>query len=124
MFSNLVLTSSLLLSIATSAFGRDIYSTSQDGTGVSINFKADAEMSTGFDATFYSYQEAWVFPAGDTSFIESGYSANSIRTSVGGVTEPNFKITDNEHSANIYGLYNINMYNVLIELTGYFQGTY
>lgn len=74
-----------MLSLATSAFGRALYSTSQDGTGVFLRFKSDAQITTGFDATFYYYNGA-----DDTTFFESGYSTRPIRTSVGGVTEPNF----------------------------------
>lgn len=125
MLSNLILATTLLLSlIDTTVAQRNVWSTSANGVGASMILKDSNAVETGFDATFYQYPALNFIPFWDDDFVAGEYSSNSIVTSTSKVTDPNFYITDNIHSAEIYGLLNINMFNVLIELKGYFVRMY
>lgn len=125
MLSKLFLTSSLLLLKANQAFScPDVYSTSQNGVGADLKLNADATVSTGFDATFYNYPWGNFLPMLNSEFVASRYSLNAISTSASEVTEPNFSYGGFPHSVSIYGLYNIDMTNILVELKGYFKGKF
>lgn len=125
MLSKVLYLTTLLLSIATPSLAYvDVWSTTQLGAGASINFKTDLVSSTGFDATFYAYPTLDILALQDKSFINGGYSSNSIETTANKVTDPNFSFNGLFESRSLYGALDINMLSVLIELKGYFLGTY
>lgn len=125
MLSNLFLTTTLLLSLVNTTFAqRNVWSKTANGVGGSIILKDNAPKETGFAATFYDYPLLNFIPFWDDSFVAGEYSSNAIRTTANSVTEPNFEFTNNLLSEQIYGLYNMNMLNVLVELKGYYVRMY
>lgn len=125
MFSNLLLATTLLLSLIDSTLAkRNVWSTVANGVGASMILKDSKAVETGFDAKFYSYPALDFIPFWNDDFVAGGYSSNKILASTSQVTDPNFHITRNIFSAEVYGLLNINVHNVLIELTGYFVRMY
>lgn len=123
MFSKLFLVTTLLISLLKSTTAtRNVWSLSEEGIGASIILKDGAAKTTGFSAKFYDYPWGNFIPFWDDDFVAESYTTKSIRTSANAVTSPNFSFDD--ATDNLYGLYNINMANVLIELKGYFVRMY
>lgn len=125
MFSSLsfVLTL-LLLNIHKTTAYYNVWNQFQNGVGASIQFNAGASINTGFLAKFYDLpvleEGYYLFD----NFVASGYSSNSIITSATAVTAPNFSYGPTLGGVDLYGLYNIDMNDILIEYTGYFERKY
>ncbi|ODQ45033.1 hypothetical protein PICMEDRAFT_160624 [Pichia membranifaciens NRRL Y-2026] len=122
MFSNVFLAATLLLSLVnTTIADRNVWSKSVDGVGALMQLNTDVPKTTGFAATFYSYPWGDFIPFWKDSWVQESYSFNTIRATANAVTSPNFSL--NGGNQNLYGLYNINMENVVIELKGYYSPT-
>lgn len=123
MFSKLFLATTLLASILKPTLAtRNVWSQSQEGIGATIILKDDAVKTTGFSAKFYDYPWGNFIPFWNDDFVADSYTTRSVRTTATAVTSPNFSFDDSND--NLYNMYNINMANVLIELTGYFARMY
>lgn len=123
MFSKLFLATTLLVSFLKPITAtRNVWSLSEEGIGATIILKDGAAETTGFSANFYDYPWGDFIPFWNDDFVAESYTTRSIRTSATAVTSPNFSFDDG--TDNLYGLYNINMANVLIELKGYFVRKY
>ena len=125
MFSNFAFSAAILLSLfQTISARRNVWSTTANGLGASIQLKDTAATETGFNAKFYSYPALDFIPFWNDDFVADGYSTRQIITSANGITDPNFSFDSNMLNEQVYGLYNIDMFNVLIELKGYFKRMY
>ena len=123
MFSNVFLAATLLLSLVnTTTADRNVWSKSVDGVGALMQLNTDIPKTTGFAATFYSYPWGDFIPFWKDSWVQESYSFNTIRATANAVTSPNFSLQGGNQ--NLYGLYNINMENVVVELKGYYSRTY
>lgn len=123
MLSKLAVATALLASfISPSSAERNVWSKSVDGVGASIVMKDDSAITTGFSAKFYDYPWGDFIPFWCDHWVAGGYSTNDIRTTASAVTSPNFSFSPG--NKNLYGLYNIDMTNVLVELKGYFARMY
>lgn len=119
MFSKLFLATTLLASLLKPTLAqRNVWSQTVEGVGASISLSEGAAVTTGFSAIFYDYPWGNFIPFWSDDWVAGSYSTNDIRTTATGVTSPNFSFDSD--SVNIYDLYNIQIDNVLIELTGYF----
>lgn len=123
MFSNLFLATTLLLSLVnTTVAERNVWSKSVDAVGASMQLNSEATQTPGFAATFYSYPWGDFIPFWDDSWVQGSYSYNTVRATANAVTSPNFSFRGG--NKNLYGLYNINVENVVVELKGYYSRTY
>lgn len=118
MFKNIFSLVSVVLALTTSAQAtRNVYDTTADGVGCTAGLKS---YSTGFNARFFDYCGGDLIKFNDNGYVADDYALGQIRTSTSGVTEPNFNFGNGIGGKHIYSMYNIDMWNVLIELKGYF----
>ena len=124
MFSQFTVGATLLLSLfQTTLAARNVVGTTQVGVGASIFLKPDAASQTGFNAKIYDLPLPLLINFNDDDFVGDGYQTVTPRKQTSGVTTPNFSKT-NLISESMYGLYNQDLSNIIIELTGYYLGTY
>ncbi|KAG0673002.1 hypothetical protein C6P40_003211 [Pichia californica] len=114
-----------IISLATVAFAlisgteaqRNRVSSTADGHGLIAGV---ASSSIGFNARFFDYPGGDLIRFNSNDWVANSYASGSPRTTTNSVTEPNFSFDDGLGGKSIYSMYNINMWNVLIELKGYF----
>lgn len=125
MLSNLLTAATLFFTLLdTTLAQRNVWSITENGVGATIAMKNDAAVETGFHATVYDYPWGDFIPFWNDNFVAGGYSTRKVLSSTVSVTDPNFHFTDHVGSANLYGMLNTNMVNVLVELKGFYYGTY
>ena len=118
MFSNILTLASVAIALLGQAdANKDIYSTTANGAGIVAGVPS---YSKGFNARFFDYPQADLIRFFDDNWVANDYALQIPRTSTNGVTEPAFDFDNNFHGQHIYSMYNINMYNVMLELQGYF----
>jgi sporulation protein YlmC with PRC-barrel domain len=118
MFKNIA----TLISVALALVGgthatQNVYDTTAVGTGAYIGV---ATYSKGFNARFFEYPEADLIRYFSNDYVAGNYALQAPFTSTTGVTEPNFSYGWQPRHESIYDMLNINMYNVNVELKGYF----
>jgi len=122
MFSKFALSATALLSILQVTYA-EVTGTTAAGVGASVFMKPGAAIQTGFNANFYDLPIPLLINFNDNDFMADGYTAIKPRASTSLVTSPNFSLDDNDN-ASIYGLYNQDLDNTIMELKGYYHGTY
>lgn len=118
MFKNIISLASIALALigATDA-QRNVVGTTAEGTGVTANI---ASSSVGFNARFFDYPGGDLIRFNSNAWVAGSYALGQPRTTTNSVTEPNFSFANGIGGKSIYSMYNINMWNVLVELKGYF----
>lgn len=102
---------------------RNTVSRSSNGVGCTADI---ATSSVGFNAKFYSYDQADLIPFNDNNFVANDYTTRGLYTTATGVVEPNFSTGDIPNHATLtnYGLTNVDIYATILELKGYFVGMF
>nr|5A3L_A Chain A, CEA1 [Komagataella pastoris DSMZ 70382]5A3L_B Chain B, CEA1 [Komagataella pastoris DSMZ 70382]5A3L_C Chain C, CEA1 [Komagataella pastoris DSMZ 70382]5A3L_D Chain D, CEA1 [Komagataella pastoris DSMZ 70382]5A3M_A Chain A, CEA1 [Komagataella pastoris DSMZ 70382]5A3M_B Chain B, CEA1 [Komagataella pastoris DSMZ 70382]5A3M_C Chain C, CEA1 [Komagataella pastoris DSMZ 70382]5A3M_D Chain D, CEA1 [Komagataella pastoris DSMZ 70382] len=76
----------------------------------------------GFDATIYQYNANDLRLIRDPTFMSTGYLGRNVLNKISGVTVPGFNIWNpSSRTATVYGVKNVNYYNMVLELKGYFK---
>ncbi|AOA68910.1 GQ68_03011T0 [Komagataella phaffii GS115] len=76
----------------------------------------------GFDATIYEYNANDLKLIRDPVFMSTGYLGRNVLNKISGVTVPGFNIWNpRSRTATVYGVQNVNYYNMVLELKGYFK---
>ncbi|AWU77159.1 hypothetical protein CAS74_001085 [Pichia kudriavzevii] len=96
---------------------RNVVSSTANGSGAAIGV---ATYSTGFNARFFAYDGGDLIDFNCDDYVANSYALGKVRTSTSLVTEPNFSFGFPVEGEHVYDMYNINMWNVLVELQGYF----
>lgn len=116
---NIISFATILLSLATASNAhRDIVSTTANGSGVVAGL---ATYSTGFNARVFSYRAGDLIDFNNNNYVANSYALGYPLTSTNQVTEPNFTYDFPDKGEELYSMLNINMWNTLIELKGYFK---
>lgn len=118
MFKNIISLVTIALALISKA---EAHNNRYDSTGQGHGLVAGVKTSSvGFNARFFDYPGGDLIRFNSNDWVANEYASGEPRTSTNGVTEPNFSFWDGLGGKNIYSMYNINMWNVLIELKGYF----
>lgn len=118
MFKNIISLTTIALALVTSTNAqRNVVSSTANGAGIAAGVQT---YSTGFNARFYDYCAGDLIDFNNDNWVANGYALAEPKTSTNLVTEPNFKFNFPVGGQHIYSMYNIDMWNVLIELKGYF----
>lgn len=120
MFKNIISLASIALALIGGSYAddRDVYRTTAQGTGVQASV---ASSSVGFNARFFDYPAGDLIRFNDNNWVADSYSAGQPRTTTNSVTVPSFSFQHGSGGKSIYNMYNINMWNVVVELKGYFK---
>lgn len=121
MFPKLVLITTLISSfISSSIADGNTSSRVIDGVGVSIQLDDGASITPGFFAKFYDYPLSDFILLSNDDWIAGSYSTKNIRTTASAITSPNFSFESGNYYQMLYGINDVDMTNVLLELKGYF----
>lgn len=125
MLSKLVTITTLISTfISSSTADRNTSPDIIDGVGVSIQLTDGASTTPGFFAKFYDYPLCDFIPLSNNDWIAGSYSTKDIRTTASAVTSPNFFLHSDDYNQALYGLNDVDMANVVLELKGYFARMY
>lgn len=116
---NIISFATILLSLVTSSQAkRNVVSSTANGSGVVAGV---ATYSTGFNARVFHYPAGDLIDFNNDNYVADSYALSNPITSTNQVTEPNFSYEFPVQGEDLYSMLNINMWNTLVELKGYFK---